>query len=120
MHLILGSYVLVRNLVFMRHLISYFSMNLVISMPFSILTPPRYHNVTHFLTDPDEIYTVYVKLKIKNILFMVIFYFRNIYSENYDLLQKSRLFSSYPTPLPPSPLGRPFGWVLLWTHLSRT
>ena len=53
-------------------------------MPFSIMTSPRYYNVTHFLTDPNEIRSAYVKLKIKDILYMKFFYFRNIYWENYD------------------------------------
>ena len=34
-------------------------------MPFSIMKSPRYYDVTHFLTDPNEICTAYVKLEIK-------------------------------------------------------
>ena len=60
---------------------------------------PRYYDVTHFLTDPDENCTAYIKLEIKDILFERIFDFRNIYCENNDLLRKSRLWCSYPTPL---------------------
>ena len=33
------------------------------SMKFSIMTSPRYYDVTHFLTDPNEICTAYVKLE---------------------------------------------------------
>ena len=45
------------------------------SMPFSIMTSPRYYDVTRFLTDLDENFTTYVKLKIKDILFVRIFLF---------------------------------------------
>ena len=47
------------------------------SVLFSIMTSPRYYDVTHFLTDPDEICTVslYVKLEIKDILFVRTFWF---------------------------------------------
>ena len=34
------------------------------------MTPPRYYDVTHFFTDPNEICKANVKLEIKNILFM--------------------------------------------------
>ena len=43
------------------------------------MTSPRYYDVTHFLTDPNESSTEYVKLERKDILFMRIFDFRNIY-----------------------------------------
>ena len=32
-------------------------------MKFSIMTSPRYYDVTHFLTDPNESSTEYVKLE---------------------------------------------------------
>ena len=35
-------------------------------MPFSIMTSQRYYDVTHFLTDPNEICTAYVQLEIKD------------------------------------------------------
>ena len=35
-------------------------------MSFSIITSPSYYNVTHFLTDLNEIRSVYIKLKIKH------------------------------------------------------
>ena len=44
-------------------------------MPFSIMTSPRYYDVTHFLTDLNENCTAYVKLKIKDISFVKIFGF---------------------------------------------
>ena len=43
------------------------------SMPFSIMTSPRYYDVTHFLTDLNENCTAFVKLKIKDILYVRIF-----------------------------------------------
>ena len=58
---------------FMLHLYFIFSINLVVSMPFSIITSPRYYDVTHFSTERNEICTAYVKLEIKDILFMRIF-----------------------------------------------
>ena len=48
-------------------------------MKFSIMTSPRYYDVTH------------VKLEIKDISSWEFFDFRNIYWENYDLLLKLRL-----------------------------
>ena len=48
-------------------------MNLAFFYKFSIMTPPRYQDVTHFLTDPNEICTVFVKLEIKDILFVRFF-----------------------------------------------
>ena len=43
-----------------------FPMNLASSMNFVIMTSLRYYDVTHFLTDPDENLTAYVKLEIKD------------------------------------------------------
>ena len=56
---------------FMLHFI--FPVNLVFSIPFSIMTSPHYYDVTHFLTDLHENCTAYVKLEIKDILFVIIF-----------------------------------------------
>ena len=42
-------------------------------MKFSIMTSPRYYDVTHFSTDPNENCTAYVKLEINDILFVRIF-----------------------------------------------
>ena len=39
------------------------------------MTSLRYYEVTYFLTDPNEICTAYVKLEIKDILFMRVFLF---------------------------------------------
>ena len=65
---------------FMLYFIFYFFYELSrFFMPFSIMTSPRYYDFTHFLTDPNEICTVYVKLKIEDIFFVRIFDFRIIY-----------------------------------------
>ena len=124
MHLIKGPYVLVWY--FSLHAtfyILFFLWTWSFSMPFSIMTSPRYYDVTHFLTDLNENCTAYVKLKIKDILFMLIFWFSEY------LLRKLRLITKitsiivqlpYISPPPPSPLGRPLGWVLLGTHLSHS
>ena len=37
------------------------------------MTSQRYCDVTQFLTDPNENFTTYVKLKLKDILFVRIF-----------------------------------------------
>ena len=39
-----------------------FPMNLAFSMNFVIMTSPRYYDVTHFLTDADEICIAYVEI----------------------------------------------------------
>ena len=44
-------------------------------MPFSIMTSLRYYDVTHFLADPNDNCTAYVKLEIKDILFVRMFWF---------------------------------------------
>ena len=44
-------------------------------MQSSIMTSPRYYDVTHFLTDPNEICTAYIKFEIKGILFTRVFRF---------------------------------------------
>ena len=86
-----------------------FPMNLVVfyfSMPFSIMTSPRYYDVTHFLTDLNENCTSHVKLKIRHFVCENFFNFRTTYGKNYNKLWKSHQLSSYPTP-PPPPI--PFG-----------
>ena len=50
-----------------------FIMNFVFSMNFVMMKLPRYHDVTYFLNDPNEICSAYVKLEIKDILFMRMF-----------------------------------------------
>ena len=50
-------------------------MNLVSFHEIFYNASPRYYDVTHFLTDPDENSTAYIKLKIKGILFVRFFWF---------------------------------------------
>ena len=91
-----------------------FSTNLVVFYGvFYVMTSPRYYDVTHFLTDPNDICTAYVKLEMKDKLFMRILGFSEY------LLRKLRLITKI-TYIVPSPLGRPLGLVLLGTHLSYT
>ena len=108
---------------FMLHFIFYFSyeLNCSFSMLFSIMTSPCYYDVTHFLIDLNENCTAYVKLKIKDILFVKIFRFSEYLLRKLRLLTKitSTVQLPYTSP-PPSPLGRPLGWVLLGTHLLHT
>ena len=54
-------------LAYMLYFIYYFSINFVFSMKFSIMTLPRYFDVSYFLTDPNENCTAYIKLEIKEI-----------------------------------------------------
>ena len=77
MHLIKGPYYVLVWYSCLRALfyILFFSMNLVFFMKFSIMTSPRYYDVTHFLKDPDENCTAHIKLEIKDILFMRMFWF---------------------------------------------
>ena len=90
---------------FMRHSIFYFSMNLVIFYaPFSIMTSPRYHDVTHFLTDPNEICTIYVKLKIKDILFVRNFLIFGIFIEKIMIYYKNYIYCIVTLHLSPHPL----------------
>ena len=107
---------------FMLYFIFIFSMNLVFfyEIFYNDVSAVLWRPSFYFLTDPNENCASCIKLEIKDILFMRILDFLNIYWENYDLLRKSLLWCSYPTPLPPSPLGRPLRWVLLGTHLSHT
>ena len=71
---------------------------------FSIMTSPCYYDVTHFLTDPNEICAAYVKLDIKDTLFLIFFLFSEY------LLRKLRFISKitsivqlpYTSPPPPS------------------
>ena len=60
-------------------------------MKFSIMTSPRYHDVTHFLTDSGENCTSYVKLNSKIFLFVEPFWF----SEH--LLRKLRVITKIPS-----------------------
>ena len=84
------------------------------------MTSLRYYEVTYFLTDPNEICTAYVKLEIKDILFMRVFFIFEIFSEKNTIYYENHVYSAVTLHLspPPSPLGRPLGWVLLGTHLS--
>ena len=100
MHLIKGSYVLVWY--FSLHEQSFnfyfFYETWLFSMLFSMMTSNRYYAVTHFLTDPNEIRTVYVKLEIKDILFIRLFWFSEY------LLRKVRFITKKNTTLHFSPI----------------
>ena len=57
-------------MIFQSFFILFFLSTWSFSMKFSIMTSPRYYDVTHFLTNHNENCTVYVKLEIKDILFV--------------------------------------------------
>ena len=71
------------------------------------MTSPRYYDVTHFLTDLYENCTAYVKLKIKDVLFVI----------NYE----NHANCPVTLHMPPIPFGPPrlLGWVLLGTHKTK-
>ena len=117
MHLIKGPYVLVYFSLHASFHISFFQWTWSFSMSFSIMTSPRYNDVTHFSTDLNENCTAYVKLKIKDILFGKIFWFSKYLLRKLRLITKITSIVQLPYTSPPSPLGHPLGWVLLGTHL---
>ena len=80
-------------------------MNLVVSMPFSIMKSPRYYDVTHFLTDLNENCTAYVKLKIKDILFVRIFLIFAIFIEKITINYENHVNCPVTLHLPPIPFG---------------
>ena len=53
------------------------------------MTSPRY-NVTHFLTDSNEIYTAYAKLEIKDILFVNIFHIFHIPEDTFSTQKQNK------------------------------
>ena len=90
------------------------------SMPFFIMTLPSYYDVTHFSTDLNENCRTYVKLKIKDILFVRIFWFSEYLLRKLRLIRKITSIVQLPYTSPLSSLSRPLGWVLLGTHLPHT
>ena len=106
---------------FMLYFIFYFSCKLArLLWNFLLWRHPVTITSLNFLTDSNENCTAYVKLNSKIILFVELFWFSEYLLRKLQLLRKSHLLYSYPTPLLPSPLGRPLGWLLLGTHLSHT
>ena len=107
MQLIKGQYVLVWY--FSLHALFYISFFLwfwSFSMKFSIMMSPSYYDVTHFLTDPDEICTAYIKLEIKDILFVRIFWFLEYLLRKLRFITKITSIVQLPFTSPPSPLDR--------------
>ena len=72
-------------------------------MPFSIMTSPRYYDVTQFLTNLNENYTTYVKLKIKEILFVIFFRFSEYLLRKLRLITKIMSIVQLPYTSPPIP-----------------
>ena len=79
-------------------------MNLAFSMKFVIMASPRYYDVAHFLTDTNEICTAYVKLEIKDILFMLIFFIFGIFIEKIKIYYENHVYSAVTLHLSPHPL----------------
>ena len=111
MHLIKGPYVLIWY--FSLHASFYILFSLwtwSFSVSFSIMTSPCYCDVTHLLTDPNENCTGYVKLEIKGILFMRIFWFSEYLLRKLRLITKIPSIVQLPYTLPPIPYGPPI-WM---------
>ena len=109
MHLIKGPYVLLWYFILHASFyILFFVWTWSFSMPFSIMTSPHYYDgVTHFLADLDENCTAYVKLKMKDILFVRIFLIFGIFIEKNTIIYKNHVNCPVTLHLPPSLLGHP-------------
>ena len=109
MHLIKGPYVLVWYFSLHTSIYILFSLwTLSFSMPYSLMTSPRYYDVTHFLTDLNENCTAYVKLKIKDILFVRIFLIFGIFIEKITINYENHVnYCPVTLHLPPIPFGPP-------------
>ena len=88
-----------------------FSMNLVFFMKFSIMTSPRYYDVTQFWTDPGENCTAYIKLEIKDISFVRIFLFSEYLLRKLRFITKTTSIVQLPYTSPPVPFGPPIRMV---------
>ena len=67
------------------------------------MTSLRYYKVTYFLTDPNEICTAYVKLEIKDILFMRVFLFSKYLVRKLRFITKITSIVQLPYTSPPPP-----------------
>ena len=61
-------------------------------MPFYIMSP-RYYDVTNFLTDLNENCTAYVKLEIKDILFVKMFLIFGLFTEKIMIYYENHVYS---------------------------
>ena len=97
----------------MLHFIVYFSYELGFSMNFVIMTSARYYDVTHFWQIPMKFAQHnYVKLEIKDILFMRIFWFSEYLLRKLRFITKITSMVQLPCTSPPIS----FGWqtYCLW------
>ena len=84
-----------------------FSINSVVSMKFSIMTSPRYYDVTHFLTDSNENWTAYVKLNSKIFLFVELFWFSEYLLNSENKYSENSVYCTVTLHLSPIPFGLP-------------
>ena len=75
-------------------------------MKFSIMTSPHYYDVTHFLTDPDENCTAYVKLEIKHFVPENLLVF-GIFIEKITIYYENHFYSAVTLHLSPISFGPP-------------
>ena len=71
------------------------------------MTSPRYYNVTYFLTDPYEICTAFVKLEIKDILYMRIFLILGIFIEKITIYNENYVDCAVALRISPIPFRPP-------------
>ena len=120
MHLIKGRYVLAWY--FSLHVsfyILFFLWTWSFFMPFSIMTSPRYYDVTHFLTNLWKLHSI-SKIENKRHFVCENFLIFGIFIEKITINYENHVNCPVTLHLPPSALGRPLGWVLLGTHLWHT
>ena len=75
-------------------------------MKFTIMTSPRYYDVTHFLTDANENCTAYVKLEIRYFVpenFLIF----GIFIEKITINYESPVYCTVTLHLSPIPFGPP-------------
>ena len=95
MHLIKGSYYVLVWYFSLRASfnISFCPWTWLLSMPFPIMTSPRYYDVTHFSTDPNEICTVYIcKIENKTFCSWEFFDFLDILLKKLRFINKNHLY----------------------------
>ena len=76
-------------------------------MKFSIMTSPRYHDVTHFLTDSGENCTSYAKLNSKIFLFVEPFLIFGTFVEKITSYYENSVYCTVTLHLSPISFGPP-------------
>ena len=85
-------------------------MNLASSMNF-MMTLPRYSDITHFLTDPDGIFTALCKIGRKRHFVHENYLIFGIFIEKIKIYYENYIYSAVTLLLSPFPLGSPLVWI---------